>query len=143
MLSKTGINQIMDLTKNQKTLSINDINSRNIKMLENFELASMVKCLPKQWEEEIYTQVYFLSFNCQLKRDKEIEIKSKYVYKNIIKEITTPPLSEKLFQNNFDITNDFGQIYWIPFNATIYTKLRSFQFKINRNILYTNNNYIK
>ena len=30
------------------------------------------------------------------------------------------------------------KVYCIPFNATIYTKLRSFQFKINHSILYTN-----
>ena len=66
-------------------------------------------------------------------------MKSKGVYKKIIKEITIPPSSENFFKSNFDIANEnFEQIYCIPFNATIYTKLRSFQFKINHNILYTN-----
>ena len=106
-------------------------------MLEKFELASVVKCLPKQWKEETYTQDYFF-FNWQLKRDIEIKMKSKDVYKNIINEITIPPSSENFFKSNFDIANDFEQIYCIPFNATIYTKLRSFQFKTNHNILYTN-----
>ena len=80
-LSKIGINQVMDLIENQRILSINDINSRNITILEKFELASVIKCLPKQWKEEIYTQDNFLSFNCQLKRDIEIKMKSKAVYK--------------------------------------------------------------
>ena len=67
--------------------------------------------------------MYFLSFNCQLKRDIEIKMKSKGVYKNIIKKITIPPSSENFFKSNFDIANDFEQIYCTPFNATIYTKL--------------------
>ena len=68
-----------------------------------------------------------------------MKMKSKSVYKKIIKKITIPPSSENFFKSNFDIANEnFEQIYCIPFNATIYTKLRSFQFKINHNILYTN-----
>ena len=34
-------------------------------------------------------------------------------------------------------------MYSIPYCATIYTKLRSFQFKINHNILYTNEKLYK
>ena len=83
--------------------------------------------------------MYFLSFNCQLKRDIETKMKSKDVYKNIIKKITTPPSSENFFKSDFDIENEnFNKKNCIPFNATIYTKLRSFQFKINHNFLYTN-----
>ena len=63
----------------------------------------------------------------------------KRCVQKIIKEITIPPSSENFFKSNFDIANEnFEQIYCIPFNATIYTKLRAFQFKINHNILYTN-----
>ena len=48
-------------------------------------------------------------------------------------------LSENFFKSNFDIVNgNFEQIYCIPFNVTIYTKLSAFQFKINNNILCTN-----
>ncbi len=67
--------------------------------------------------------MYFLSFNCQLKRDIETKMKSKDVYKNIIKKITTPPSSENFFKSDFDIENEnFKQKNCIPFNATIYTK---------------------
>ena len=50
--------------------------------------------------------MYFLSFNCQLKRDIETKMKSKDVYKNIIKKITTPPSSEIFFKSDFDIENE-------------------------------------
>ena len=69
----------MELIENQKNLSINDINSRNIKILEKLKLASVVKCLSKQWKEEIYIQDNFLGFNFQLKKDIEIKMKSKGV----------------------------------------------------------------
>ena len=57
----------------------------------------------------------------------------------MVQKIIIPPSSENFFKENFDVSNeDFEQIYSMPFKATIYTKLRAFQFKINHNILYTN-----
>ena len=35
------------------------------------------------------------------------------------------------------------EYYGIPFRATIYTKLRSFQFKVNHNIIFTNDRLYK
>ena len=46
-LSKKGINQVMDLIENRKIISIADMNSKNIPILEKLELASVVKCIPK------------------------------------------------------------------------------------------------
>ena len=62
------------------------------------------------------------------------------MYQKIIQKVILPPsTSENFFKHNLDIESEsFDQIYCIPLNATIYTKLRSFQFKINHNILYTN-----
>ena len=73
----------MDIIENRKIFSINDINAKTFSILEKFDLVSVVKCLPKQWKENTYTQdtFNFLSFNCQLKRDIEIKMKSKGVYK--------------------------------------------------------------
>ena len=75
-------------------ISINDINSKNITILEKFELASVAKRLPKQWKEEVYIENEFLSSNCQRKRDIEIKMKSKTVYKNIIQKIIVAPASD-------------------------------------------------
>ena len=66
-------------------------------------------------------------------------MKSKAVYKYIVQKIIATPSSENFFKSNLNTNSeDFEQIYSIPFNTTIYTKLRAFQFKINHNILYTN-----
>ena len=99
----------------------------------------MVKCLPKSWKEHAYHENDFFSFNCQRKWDIETKLKSKAVYKYIVQIIIATPSSENFFKSNLNTNNgDFEQIYSIPFNTTIYTKLRAFQLKINHNMLYTN-----
>ena len=68
---------------------MNDINSTNFTILEIFEYASVIKCLPMQWKESTYTQnVYdFLSFNVQQKRHRnenelQCSIQENYQRKN-------------------------------------------------------------
>ena len=57
----------------------------------------------------------------------------------MIDKIKTAPTSKLFLQNKFNIAKSEMKIYYsIHFQSTIYTKLRSFQFKINHNILYTN-----
>ena len=106
-----------------------------------------IKCIPKQWKEHTYNQeqIDFLSFNVGRKSEIEKEMNSRAVYKQIIQKIiVSPASSENFFKQQLDIESEyFEQIYCIPFNATIYTKLRSFQFKINHNILYTNEKLYK
>ena len=69
-LSKKGINQVMDLIENQKIISIDDINSKNITMLEKFELASLIKSIPKLWKEHAYdyNHINYVSFCTAKKR---------------------------------------------------------------------------
>jgi hypothetical protein len=66
-------------------------------------------------------------------------LSTKSVYKQKIDKIAISPSSETFFKEIFNVTyKEFNIVYGIPFKATVYTKLRSFQFKINHNILYTN-----
>ena len=60
----------MCLINNQKFISMKAINSNDILMLEKLALVSAVKALPKQWKEEIYTQVDILSFNAQRNKNE-------------------------------------------------------------------------
>ena len=75
----------MDLIENQKIISIDDINSKNITMLEKFELASVIKSIPKLWKEHDYdyNHIDYVSFDVQQKRDIEIKMKSRPIYKTI------------------------------------------------------------
>jgi hypothetical protein len=137
-LSKIGINYVKDIIVKQKIMSINDINTQSITMLEKFELTSVRNCLPKRWKELSYSLHDIESFKKQQQVDIN-KLKTKTVYKKMVQNIIIPPSSEHFFKENFDVLNEeFERIYSIPFKATIYTKLRAFQFKINHNILYTN-----
>ena len=131
-LSKIGINYIKDIIANQKIISINDINTQNITMLEKLEMSSVINCLPKAWKELVYNAQDIKSFEKQQQVDVT-KLKSKTVYKKMVQRIIIPPSSENFFKENFDVLNeDFERIYSIPFKATIYSKLRAFQFKINQ-----------
>ena len=137
-LSKIGINYIKDIIVDQKIMSIKDINTQNFTIFEKLELSSVRNCLPKGWKERIYNLDDIGKFG-KKQQDEIKKLKSKTVYNKIIQKITIPPSSETFFKENFDVSNeDFERIYSLPFKATIYTKLRAFQFKINHNILYTN-----
>ena len=58
------------------------------------------------------------------------------IYNKTIEKIRIPPTSECFFSTLLNIPCDTLQEYYgIPFKATIYTKLRSFQLKIIHNIL--------
>ena len=79
----------MDLIENRKIISIADMNSKNIPILEKFELASVVKCIPKLWKENTYNQniIDFVSFNAQQRRDIEKKMKSKGYTKALYKKL--------------------------------------------------------
>ena len=63
---------------------------------------------------------------------------TKTEYKRLIVHEKATPTSEIFFRNKLNAQPDeMKEYYSVPFQATIYTKLRSFQFKINHNILYT------
>ena len=76
----------MDLIENQKITSINEINSKNIPLLEKLELASVLKRIPKVWKENTYTQhdIDFISFYVQKIGYIEIKMKSRDEYKSLI-----------------------------------------------------------
>ena len=64
---------------------------------------------------------------------------TKNIYKLKIKTKSEPPTSETFFRYKYGVQPDeFKEYYSVPFLTTIYTKLRSFQFKISHNILFTN-----
>ena len=67
------------------------------------------------------------------------KLSTKNMYKEIIEKLAIAPSSEQFFATLLDIPcSTIQEYYSIPFISTIYTKLRSFQFKIIHNIYYTN-----
>lgn len=137
-ISKSGINQVKDLIVNGKILTMQDINNRNTTMIEKMQLKSTLKCLPKSWREADYENLTSEMFE-KCEEEKMKKMVSKKVYKSIIEKIQVPATSTTFFEKLFSTPGfEIKQFYSIPFRTTVYTKLRSFQFKINHNIIFTN-----
>jgi len=101
--------------------------------LENFNIKSVIKCLPTAWKKMNFAEASRTHCDKFLKK-----VTSKKIYSAKIKLLSKPPTSESFFQTKLGIQPDeFSEFYNVPFLTTIYTKLRSFQFKINHNILFT------
>ena len=61
------------------------------------------------------------------------------VCKDIVDEVFKIPTSETKLTELFEIEDEaWENIYKLPFIVTIENKMRSFQFKVNRNIFFTN-----
>jgi hypothetical protein len=137
-ISKSGIHQVKDLIVNGKILTIQDINNRNTTMIEKMQLKSTLECMPKSWREADYGNLTSEMFE-KCEKDKMKRMVSKKVYKSIIEKIQVPATSTTFFEKLFSTPGfEIKQFYSIPFRTTLYTKLRSFQFKINHNIIFTN-----
>ena len=138
LLKKVGINYIKDLIVEENILSLSMVNLKCKTSLERFNLKSVIKCLPQEWRQTSFQKIEYSEF---AKHDniKVKNITSKNVYRNKIKNIHEAPTSETFFAYKLGVhLEDFKYYYSVPFVSTVYTKLRSFQFKICHNILFTN-----
>ena len=138
LLKRAGINYIKDLIIEENILSLNMVNLKCKSSLERFNLKSVIKCIPQQWKQIKFQNFEYSEFSNHSKT-KLKQITSKTVYKNKIKSIHETPTSETFFAYKLGVQPDeFKYYYSVPFMSTLYTKLRSFQFKICHNILFTN-----
>ena len=108
--------------------------------IEKMQLKSILACLPKSWRETDYKATTAESF----KKSREEKIKkmvSKKIYKSLNEKIQVPATAIGFYEKLFNTPAfEMKFFYSIPFRTTVYmyTKLRSFQFKINHNIIFTN-----
>ena len=67
-------------------------------------------------------------------------IKTRHIYKQLIGRKVKEPSSKLYFNRNFDLEEDFpwDKVYTLPYNTTVESKTRVFQYKILNNILYLN-----
>ncbi len=76
--------------------------------------------------------------------DKSIdECTSKELYMLLLKQVNAPVTSQLYFNAKYDMEDEWPDIYRRIYSSTIETKLRSFQFKMVHNILYTNTRLFK
>ena len=137
-IAKLGINYVKDMIVQGRMLTTQEINNKDITFIEKMELKSTLECIPKIWKDVDFKNLTLEDFS-QNKQEKISKLTSKNVYKHKIEKIIVPATSIKFFENLLNKSDlEMKQFYSIPFNATLYTKLRSFQYKINHNILFTN-----
>ena len=138
-ISRLGFNQVADLVEDDKIMSIKKINNQDLTFYTRMELASIIKCIPKKWRDASYELELTESTMKEYVSDKLEDTATKSIYRKKIKKIKQSATSEIYFNELFHIsTYRMKYFYELPFRTTIYTKLRSFQFKVNHNILYTN-----
>ena len=133
-LVKQGINSVQDLITENKIIDVRTVNLRETTWRTKFELVSTLGCLPKAWKTGSFSERNTRNMDKYMKK-----ITTRNIYKEKIEKIIIPPTSELFLSKLLNIPCDLiKEYYGIPFNTTIYTKLRSFQFKVIHNILYTN-----
>ena len=120
-------------------------NKYNIQQNKLFKWIQLKNCIPKTWLKLV--RIDILQENiCDFK--PHINIKSRIcsinklssadIYKLLIKRIEKPPTSQSFFNEKFDISHMWKNIYLLPRYATVDTYSRIFQYKILNNILFLN-----
>jgi hypothetical protein len=139
-LSKLGINYVKDIIVDGKVLNAQHIDEKDICWERKFELLSTIKSIPKTWKGIHFSE----NIPESISEKRLCKITTKNISKSIKEKITIQPTSEMFFIKKLDISPiEMKEYYGIPFRATIYTKLRSFQFKVNHNIIFTNDRLYK
>jgi mannosylglycoprotein endo-beta-mannosidase len=134
-LSKLGINYVKDTILNGKVINAQHINDKDISWKRKFELMSTIKCIPKMWKDINFSE----SIPESISSRRLSKITTKNISKSINETIQIQPTSEQFFIQELNVSSiEMKEYYGIPFRTTIYTKLRSFQFKVNHNIIFTN-----
>ena len=117
----------------------------NLSMVEFIQYVSVFKCIDNDIKQciaqnapqETVTPGSETSFRQCLQK-----IKPSRIYTNLRDRKTERPTSEKKIAERLTLLNmnddNWKNIYRLPYHATIESKLRSFQFKVNHNIYYTN-----
>ncbi len=135
-LSKLGINYVKGTVLDGMIMNVQNINEMDISWERKFELLSTIKCIPKTWKEMDFAKESIPNSNSSRRLTN---INTKNISKSIIDTIKIQPTSEEFFRNTLNVSSiELKEYYGIPFRTTIYTKLRSFQFKVNHNIIFTN-----
>ena len=140
-ISKLGLHYVKDTIVDGRILTVHEINQMDVSWERKLELLSTIKCIPKSWKQTVFPK----KINLQTISSKRLEnINTKNTTKALINMIKVQPTSEQFFMKLLNVTNaEMEEFYGVPFRTTIYTKLRSFQFKVNHNIIYTNQKLYK
>ena len=117
----------------------------NLSGTDYFQLISIFYSLPSEWKRMIANTTNALNISVRKKRlvfehfDKLISLNSKAIYQLIKERVTLSPSAQSKWNQIFpDRILIWKDLYIIPYQCTLDTKLREFQFKILHRILTTN-----
>ena len=141
-LAMKGINKISDIVSNKKVIGFEEaVLKFSLNENDLIPFLSIKQCIESSHKELIESSLDYQETDLKTKVGN---INSKKVNQSIRKKVSERPSSEITIEINFGISRDKWQyIYTIPFLATIESKLRAFQFKINHNIYFTNEKMAK
>ena len=135
-----GIVFLKDVIHQGSCVSPAEIKARhNLTGTETFEYISVCKCI--QSNRQLMGYVQAAGINCVIPETKASLAceNSKSIYTKLKKKLIERPTSEIRLNSLYSIDPDkIENIYKLPFLVTIETKMRSFQFKFNHLIFYTN-----
>ena len=126
-------------------------NDFNLGPIEFLEWYGIIQSIPSNWKESILgNPTNREGFNSVLRDGETIiinnvameikTIKTRHIYKHLIGRKVKEPSSKSHFNRNFDLEEDFplDKVHTLPYNTTIESTTRVFQYKILNNILYLN-----
>ena len=145
-LIKKGIIRVKDIINERNLIQAADVikQTNGLTTIEFMQYISIVHCLTSDFKEiisnakhpEVNQETPYMMTEKTLKT-----ITSKRIYNSILSKQVCRPTSEAKLNEILNMQcndQDWENIYKLPFLSTIESKLRSFQFKINHNIYYTN-----
>ena len=112
--------------------------NRGLTVVDYLEWRAVREVLPISWKNIICADVNVETLDIQFLSSLE-KLSSKYIYKMLIEDSSEANVAEVFYQNMLDLViEDWEDYYRIPYECTIETRARAFQFKIIHNIYYTN-----
>ena len=146
-----GIVKIGDLLSNTgKFLQSSKVLRVNLSPTQYFKLVGVVDAIPIAWRLIIkqsqtsqHLHSSFLGDKKYIELDEtEIDLSkvtSKLLYNKFKTKKQTPPSAQSKMKNKYpQLVVEWKKIYSLPLTVTVETKLREFQYKILKDIVYTN-----
>ena len=123
----------------------------NIGPIEFLEWYGLIQSIPSIWKASILGNPINQEVYNSVSRNGETiiinnvimeigTIKTRHIYEQLIGRKVKEPSSKLYFNRKFDLEEDFpwDKVYTLPYNTTVESKTRVFQYKILNNILYLN-----
>ena len=139
-----GVVSIKDIIDDRNIIKDGEtmMEEKNLTFVEFMQYTSIIHCISDDIRV-LMNNALTMTPNTSRKTKTQIleKMSSKQIYDSILVKQVTRPTSEIKLSELLAVDleeSDWENVYRLPFLATIESKLRAFQFKINHNIYYTN-----